>query len=230
MLVCASLMGCRSTVAVPSIFEDDRETGEGVEVTMFSDPDGGPLPTRDGPLEETVKECLERICSPRFRQRAVAHQTLLELGKEAIPLLCRAHDEAPVGSRKQRTILFILERIQRQNPPKELIREVAETVGVRQIAAVRAAAHLGLDAVPTLLSLLTHHDPAVRKNVIIVLRRLTARHPSLTGRGPVHAIRVWRRWYKEELKKRARSRPKNRPNPTPPPGAVVPEITVSVKM
>lgn len=223
-------MGCRSTVAVSGNTDPDHEAGGGVEVTAFSDREERPLPTLEGPLEETVEGCLERICSPRFRQRAVAHQTLLELGMEALPLLCRAHDEAPEGSRKQRTILFILERIERQNPPKELIREVVETVGVRQIAAVRAAAHLGIDAVPTLLSLLTHHDPAVRKNVIIVLRRLTARHPSLTGRGPVHAIRVWRKWYKDELKKRAKSRPKNRPDPTPPPGPVVPEITVSVMM
>jgi len=197
---------------------------------MFTDPDERPLPTREGTLEASVTDCLGRICSPRFRERAVAQQTLLALGMDVVPMLCRAYDEAPDGSRKQRTILFILERIQRRNPPKELIRELAETTGVRQMAAVRATAHLGIDAVPSLLSLLTHHDPAVRKNVIIVLRRLTARLPSLTGRGPVHAIRVWRKCYEEELKKRAKSRPKNRPDPTPPPGPVVPEVTVTVMM
>jgi hypothetical protein len=188
------------------------------------------LPTLARTLEEKVRRCVDQICSTRFRERALAQQALLQIGTDTLPLLARAHEEAPADSRKQRTLEFLIERVQRQRPPEELVREMAESTGIRQTAAVRAAAGLGMDAVPSLLTLLTHRERPVRKTVVIVLRRITARHPSLTGHGPVHAIRVWREWYQEELRRKVRSRAKNPSDPTPPPGPVVPEITVTVSM
>jgi len=230
LLACAALFGCRAAAVAPGPSDPDRETGERITAAAASDPVERPLPVLAGTLDEKVRRCVDRICSPRFRVRALAQQALLALGTDTLALLARAHDEAPAGSRKQNTLEFLIERIQRQRSPEAIVREMAEATGVRQRAAVRAAARLGMDAVPSLLALLTHREPGVRKNVIIVLRTITARHPSLTGHGPVHAIRVWREWYQEALKKRAKSRPKDRFDPTPLPGPVVPEVTVTVSL
>lgn len=163
-----------------------------------------------------------------FRRRALAQQRVLRAGAASLPGLADAWAAAPVGSDRAYTLALLLEQVQRKLPKERLAREFSEESGIRRLAAVRAATAHGADMVPALLTLITCRDREVRQAAIVALRSITDRHPSASGRGPVHAIRVWRAWYEDVC--RDRLEPTPMPPRRPRPRAVRPPAISPVAM
>ena len=190
------------------LFTDVTAEPEGVEAPA-RDQDRGPAP------EVSTGPDLADVHATGFRRRVLAQQRVLRAGTVSLPGLAAAWAAAPVGSHRAQTLAFLIEYVQRRLPPERLVRELSDYSGIRRRAAVRAATAHGADMVPALLTLITHHDPEVRREVVVALRSITDRHPSASGRGPVHAIRVWRAWY-DAMRSRQVERPAPGPTPRPP--------------
>ena len=186
-------VGCRSSQRALGLL--DLETGESllaIEPVLDMRAPGLTL------AESRTIACMNKVCAPQFRVRALAQKSLICQGPGVLPYLVRGYQAAKKNSRMRSTLRLLIRLIQKGQTRRDLARELTETQGIRQIEAVRAASTLGAPLVPTLLPLLTHRNAAVRREVVIALRTITGRHPIRTGLGPVQATHVWRTWYESE--------------------------------
>jgi len=216
--------GCNSILQVRDPV--DLETGEILEpLTLQGEGFMECAGTGEPEPDAKIRTCLSRICAGKFRTRTLARETLLDQGPGILAHLVRAYECAVPGSRHRSTLGFLIERIQHRQDPRNLVAEMTDTRGIRQIAAIRAASHQGATLVPALLPLIADREARVRIEAIIALRTITARHPFRAGRGPVEAVCVWRAWYDEECaRQRKREDPPERPRieiPEPDPALIL---------
>jgi hypothetical protein len=188
-------------IGCASVHRNDAAPASAVGVWL---PEAEPFPTAPPVWTPVVADPdLEDATGADFRRRVLAQQRLLRLGADGLDRIARAREAAPAGSDRARTLADLIDQIQRKLPPERLAAELSEASGVRRLTAIRAAAAHGPTLVPALLALVTDRDPVVRREAVVVLREITDRHPSASGRGPVHAIRVWRAWYDAVQRERA---------------------------
>ncbi len=184
-LFVATGVGCSSAAIRHAAYDDGR--GAAPEIVL----DEGGATAADRQVLALVRD----LCTGDTIRRTIARRRLAETGIDALPLLERLAEAAPVGSYRRRALVGAMESIHGGLDTAALAGEIRDAVGLRQGAAIRAAVPFGAPVVPALVDVVEAAGSVHRQAAIVALRRITLLHPLRRQADVAHAVRVWRAWH-----------------------------------